>query len=144
MTRYMSMPLSIRFSPSLVARLRRQADSTPGATPSLLAQRLVEEGLRMAEHPGILFKDGPSGRRAALAFGPDVWEIVKVLKEVDERGEQAVHAAADLLALPAPKVRVAMHYFSAYQEEIDREITEADRISVAAEDAWHAEQRLLA
>ena len=26
----------------------------------------------MAEHPGIVFKDGPSGRRAALAFGPDV------------------------------------------------------------------------
>jgi hypothetical protein len=33
----------------------------------------------------VLFKDGPSGRRAALAFGPDVWEIVKVLREIDER-----------------------------------------------------------
>lgn len=142
--RYMSMPLSIRFSPALLARLRRQADSTPGATPSGLAQRLVEEGLRMAEHPGILFEDGPSGRGAAMAFGPDVWEIVKVLKEIDEQGEQALHAAAHLLALPAPKVRAAMHYYSAHQEEINREITEADHISVAAEAAWHVEQRLLA
>jgi hypothetical protein len=33
----------------------------------------------MEEHPGIAFRDGPSGRRAALAGGPDVWEAIVTL-----------------------------------------------------------------
>lgn len=140
----MSTPLSIRFDPRLLERLRRRAQSTPGATASGLAQRLVDEGLRMSDHPGVVFKDGPSGRRAALAFGPDVWEVVKVLRELDERGEPAIAAAAELLALPAAKVRVAMHYYAAYPEEIDAEIDEADRVSTEAEHAWRVERRLLA
>jgi hypothetical protein len=144
MMRYMSKPLSIRFDPRLLERLRRRAQSTPGATPSGLAQRLVDEGLRMDDHPGVVFKDGPSGRRAALAFGPDVWEVIKVLREVDERGEAAVAATAEVLALPEAKVRVAMHYYAAYPEEIDAEIAEADRVSHEAEQAWQIERRLLA
>jgi hypothetical protein len=139
-----STPLSIRFDPGLLERLRRRAQSSPGATPSGLAQRLVDEGLRMAEHPGVIFKDGPSGRRAALAFGPDVWEVVKVLREIDERGEPAVAATGEVLALPEAKVRVAMHYYAAYPEEIDAEIAEAERVSVQAEHAWQVERRLLA
>ncbi|HEY3086670.1 MAG TPA: hypothetical protein VGJ59_01230 [Jatrophihabitantaceae bacterium] len=140
----MSSPLSIRFDRRLLERLRRRAQSSPGATPSGLAQRLVDEGLRMADHPGVIFKDGPSGRRAALAFGPDVWEVVKVLREIDERGEQAVAAAGEVLALPEAKVRVAMHYYAAYPEEIDAEIAEAERVSGEAEHAWQVERRLLA
>ncbi len=33
----------------------------------------------MEEHLGIAFRDGPSGRRAALAGGPDVWEAIVTL-----------------------------------------------------------------
>lgn len=98
----------------------------------------------MAEHPGIVFKDGPTGRRAALAFGPDVWEVVKVLREVDERGTDAVSAAAEILALAETKVRAAMHYHAAHAAEVDAEIAQADEESAAAETAWRAEQRLLA
>lgn len=97
----------------------------------------------MAEHPGVVFKDGPSGRRAALAFGPDVWEVIKMLRELDERGELAVAAAAELLSLPEAKVRIALHYYAAYPDEIDTEMAEADRISVEAEKAWQIERRLL-
>jgi hypothetical protein len=140
----MTAPLSIRFDEQLLARLRRRAQGSPGSTVSGLAQRLVDEGLRMGEHPGILFKDGPSGRRAALAFGPDVWEVVKVLREIDERGSAAVAAAADVLGLPESKVRAAMHYYSAYPDEMDAEVARADAESAAAEAAWQAEQRLLA
>lgn len=140
----MSTPLSIRFDPKLLEQLRRHAQATPGATASGLAQRLVDEGLRMADHPGVVFKDGPSGRRAALAFGPDVWEVVKVLREIDERGSAAVSAAAETLAVPDTKVRVAMHYYAAHPDEIDAEIHDADEASAAAEAGWQAEQRLLA
>jgi hypothetical protein len=87
----MTTPLSIRFDDRLLARLRRRANATSGTT-SAMAQRLIDEGLRMADHPGVIFKDGPSGRRAALAYGPDVWEIVKFLREIDERGPAALDA----------------------------------------------------
>jgi hypothetical protein len=142
--RYMSAPLSIRFDENLLARLRRRAQTNPGVTVSGLAQRLVDEGLRTAEHPGIVFKEGPSGRRAALAFGPDVWEVVKFLREVDERGSGAISTAADMLGLTEAKVRAAIHYYSAYPAEIDAEIAQADDESRAAEAAWEAEERLLA
>ena len=139
----MTSPLSIRFDDALLARLRRRAQASPGATPSGLAQRLIDEGLRMIEHPGVVFKDGPSGRRAAIAFGPDVWEIVKVLRELDERGSTAIAAAGEILALPEAKVRVAMHYYASYPEESDAEVAQADEESEAAESAWRAERRLL-
>lgn len=140
----MGTPLSIRFDEDLLLRLRRYAQATPGATISGLAQRLVDEGLRMAEHPGILFKDGPAGRRPAIAYGPDVWEVIKFLREVDERGEAAVEATAEMMNLTEGQVRTAMHYYSAHATEIDDWIARADAEADAAYAAWEAEQRLLA
>src|SRR6516164_10976974 len=122
----MTTPLSIRFTPSLLARLRQRARTMTGASAAGLAQRLIDEGLRMADHPGVIFKDGPSGRRAALAFGPDVWEVVKFLREIDERGPDAIAAAAEVLRLSDAQVRIAMHYYSAYPEEIEEEVAQAD------------------
>ena len=142
--RYMSVPLSIRFDPRILDRLRRRARALPGATPSGLAQRLVDEGLRMAEHPGVVFKDGPTGRRAAVALGPDIWEVVKVVRDVEERGEDAVTVTAELLNLPVERVRSALRYYTVFRDEVDAEMAQAEEESRTAEEAWDAEQRLLA
>jgi hypothetical protein len=98
----------------------------------------------MADHPGILFKSGPSGRRAALAHGPDVWEVVKVLREVDERGPAAIAATAEILALDVSRVTLAVDYYSDYQEEIDIEIAAAEEASKRAEHAWRIQRQLIA
>jgi hypothetical protein len=140
----MTKPTSIRFDEVLLARLRRRVQATAGANTSGLAQRLVDEGLRMADHPGVLFKDGPTGRRAALAYGPDVWEIVKVVREIDERGPAAITAAAEVLAIDASRVGAAVAYYGDYRDEIDAEIAEADDASERAERAWRIAQRLIA
>lgn len=142
--RYMSAPLSIRFDPEILERLRRRARAVPGATPSGLAERLVDEGLRMAEHPGILFKDGPSGRRAALALGPDVWEVIEASKEMEERGEKAVLAVAEILNLTEGQVRTALRYYADHQGEVDAEIDLNDQAAAQAEEAFSVQQRLLA
>lgn len=97
----------------------------------------------MAEHPGIVFKDGPSGRRAALAYGPDIWEVAKALLEMDERGQDAVDATASVLNLPEAKIQVALRYYGAYPDEIDRQIEQADTESAEAETAWVRQQQLL-
>src|SRR6266700_3230627 len=137
----MTTPLSIRFSPSLLARLRQRAHAMTGASAAGLAQRLIDEGLRMADHPGVIFKDGPSGRRAALAYGPDIWEVVKLLREMDERGPAAVDAAAEVFAVDASRISTAISYYSDYSDEIDAEIADADDASRRAEDAWRVQQR---
>src|ERR1700733_13453734 len=136
----MTTPLSIRFTPALLARLRQRANATSGASAAGLAQRLIDEGLRMADHPGVIFKDGPSGRRAALAFGPDIWEIIKFLREVDERGPAALDAAAEVLAVDANRIAAAVSYYGDYRDEIDAEIADADEASARAEAAWRAER----
>lgn len=140
----MTTPLSIRFTPSLLARLRQRAQATTGASVAGLAQRLIDEGLRMTDHPGVIFKDGPSGRRAALAYGPDIWEIIKFLREVDERGPTAIDAAAEVFALDASRISTAISYFGDYSAEIDAEIAEADEASARAEAAWRVQQQLIA
>lgn len=140
----MSAPLSIRFDDTVLVRLRRRATASPGATVSGLAQRLVDEGLRMAEFPGIVFKDGPSGRRAAIAVGPDVWELVTVVREIDERGEDAIEAAAEILNLTPAKVRVGLDYYFAFTDDIDAEIAANEEAAKAAEAAFATRQRLLA
>jgi len=140
----MTTPLSIRFTPSLLARLRQRANATPGASAAGLAQRLIDEGLRMADHPGMIFKDGPSGRRAALMYGPDVWEVIKFLREVDERGPGAIDAAAEVFAVDTSRIGAAISYFGDFAGEIDAEITEADEASARAEAAWLVQQQLIA
>ena len=140
----MTTPLSIRFAPSLLSRLRQRANATQGASAAGLAQRLIDEGLRMADHPGVIFKDGPSGRRAALAFGPDIWEIIKFLREVDERGPGAIDAAAEVFAVDTSRISTAISYYGDFVGEIDTEITEADEASTRAEAAWLVQQQLIA
>ena len=140
----MTTPLSIRFSPSLLARLRQRANAMTGASAAGLAQRLIDEGLRMADHPGVIFKDGPSGRRAALAYGPDVWEVIKFLREVDERGPDAIDAAAEVFAVDTSRIATAISYYGDYVGEIDAEIADADEASARAEAAWRVQQQLIA
>jgi hypothetical protein len=140
----MTTPLSIRFTPSLLARLRQRANAMPGASAAGLAQRLIDEGLRMADHPGVIFKDGPSGRRAALAYGPDIWEVIKLLREVDERGPAAIDAAAEVFAVNTSRISTAISYYGDYSDEVNAEIAEADEASARAEAAWRVQQHLIA
>ena len=137
-------PFSIRMSPRTLARLDLGARRR-GEAKSRTAERLIDEGLRMEDHPGIVFKDGPSGRRAALAFGPDVWQVVKVVKEFGSIGEQAIAGAAEWGNLSHAQVNVALRYYGDFPEvEVDARIAfnheEADRQYAA----WKRTQQALA
>lgn len=138
-----SIPLSIRFDEELLGRLRRTAQGRD-TTPSGLAQRLVDEGLRSHEVPGIVFRDGPSGRRAGLAAGPDVWEVIAALKESESRGSPAVDAVASELSLTPAAVRTALTYYGAYPDEIDSEVAANEAAAAEALRSWESQQRLLA
>ena len=98
----------------------------------------------MADHPGIVFRDGPSGRRAALAAGPDVWEVIETLRNTGEKGERAIGAAAEWGSLSSAQVRTAVRYYAEYRDEVDERIRvnreEADREYAA----WQRAQDALA
>ncbi len=70
---------SLRLLQTLRDRLTLAAEQQ-GTTLTALVERYVDEGLALDGHPGVVFKPGPTGRRAALAGGPDVWEITAALR----------------------------------------------------------------
>lgn len=76
----------------------------------------------MEEIRGIVFRDGPTGRRAALAGGPDIWELMFTLKSGKARGEEAITATAELLNLTDSQVRTAIRYYDVFPDEVDRRI----------------------
>jgi len=134
---------SARWDADVVERLARRSE-LDGTNKSRLAERYVDEGTRMDEHPGVVFRGGPTGRRAALAGGPDVWEVMATLRGGTARGEKAVAATAELLNLTDSQVRVAVRYYGAYPEEIDERIKRNVEDADAAEAAWRREQAALA
>jgi hypothetical protein len=74
---------------------------------------------RAHEHPGIVFRPGPTGRRAGLVGGPDIWEVVRAVKSA--RGTERGLAEDDLLALvaentgiPVRHIRAAVQYWASY------------------------------
>lgn len=138
----MSRVVSVRFPDDVAERLRKQASAT-GEASSGLAQRLVDEGLRMELHPGIIFRPGPSGRRAALLRGPDVWEIVGLVRSLKTRGQAALAEAAEWLGLSVDQVRLALDYYGEFPEEIDRQIDANDSAAERAERIAQTQQRLL-
>jgi uncharacterized protein (DUF433 family) len=115
-----------------------------GETKTRIGERLIEEGLRMEDHPGVVFRDGPSGRRAALPSGPDVWEIIGTMRSSGKKGEQAIAAAADWGSLSVGQVRAAVGYYAEYRDEIDERLRlneeEADRHHAA----WQRAEEALA
>ena len=126
---------SFRFSERTLLRLDERAHEIR-ETRTALAERYVEEGLRMDEYPGVGFADGPAGRRAVLlGSGVDVWEMIATLKQ--NRG--SVDATARYLELPTSQVRAAVRYYAAFQDEIDelleRQAAVAEREQVADERA---------
>jgi hypothetical protein len=137
-----SRHLSLRVDDGLVERLDRMAREQ-GMNRSALAKTLIEEGLRMAQHPGIVFRPGPAGRRPALAVGPDVWEVMRVFLQLDEKGEPAIERMAQIADISPYQVRKVMRYYAAYKDEIDDWIRDAVEYADRARAEWEREQALL-
>jgi hypothetical protein len=120
-----------------------------GLSLSSAANMLVDEGLRMMEHPGVIFRTGPTGRRARLATGPDVWEIVRAVKSarVAEPGldeHELLAMVEENTGVPVRLIRVALGYWAAFPDEVDAEIAAAEVAEDKAEQAWRRERELLA
>jgi uncharacterized protein (DUF433 family) len=109
-------------------------------TRTALAERYLEEGLRMDDHPGIGFVDGPAGRRAVLmGTGLDVWEVVGSVKA--SRGSAA--SAARYLDLSPAAVRAAVRYYAAFPADVDDMLARQADAAAREEEAARRERGAL-
>jgi hypothetical protein len=116
----------------VLERLSNLAARRPGTSVSAIAARYVNEGLQMDEHPGIVFRDGPTGRRAVLIGGPDVWEVVRHVRATRRRNPRLTDdAVLDLVVensgLTRLMIDTALAYRAAYPAEVDAHVADADR-----------------
>src|SRR6056297_1290216 len=139
----MVSPTSLRLPDPVKDRLDRRAASGR-ERPSSLAVRLIDEGLRMDDHPGVTFHDSPAhGRVACLAGGPDVAEVIDVLTGLDAQGEDRIAETAAWLGIHPSRVRVATGYYAAFPDEIDHQIDLRRREAAESRGRYETEQALL-
>jgi hypothetical protein len=132
----------IRIESGTLGALRERSAQT-GEPIVRLAQRYIDEGMRLDRHPGVVFRDGPAGRRPVLVGGPDVWEVIAGARSAPERGENLIEALAERVGVPPDKIRVAVRYYAEYPDEIDRWITTVEEEAERLEQTLEREQRLL-
>jgi hypothetical protein len=113
---YVSVNVSVRLDDGLAERLRLRAQAA-GETLSDRLRRYAEEGTRREEHPLITFRDGPTGRRAKLLGGPDVWEVAMWLEDLAGEPDPAATLVEES-TLTRSQVEAALRYRSAHPDEI--------------------------
>lgn len=117
--------VSVRMNRETAARIRARAEAR-GERLSDALRRYAEEGDRAESHPGVVFRSGPSGRRAGLAGGPDVWEICWAARQLGG-GKEVVERLAEDLSLTPDRVAVALRYEAEFPEEIGARIALHER-----------------
>jgi hypothetical protein len=138
-----SRHLTLRIGEGLYQRLEAQG-RRERTTVSELARRLIEEGLRMEAHPGIVFRVAGDGeRRPALADGPDVWVVASVLYEMEGTTDEVVVRTVELTELTPHQVRIAARYYAEYRDEMDEWLRQFNEESEQAYAEWQREQQVL-
>jgi hypothetical protein len=141
-------PSSVRFEQNVLDRLTAFVKAHRELTLSSASNRLVDEALRMHEHPLIAFKDGPAGRRARLVGGPDVWEVIGAVRSVREAepdlaGDDVLAVVEETSGTPLPFLRAALAYWGDFPEEVDAFLDRARAEAAQARASWERQQELL-
>ena len=119
---------SLRIQSDIARAIQELAESS-GTDFSSLTNELLAEAVKLRRCPGILFADGPSGRRARIAgTGIDVWEVIAAHRSL---GRNLARLRKSYHWLSEPQLRAALGYYRAYPHEVDRQI--------ARNEAWTKE-----
>ena len=80
----------------------------------------------MEDHPGIVFRSGPGGRRAGLVGGPDVWEVVRAMPGAQSGSRNKLDRIRDRTGLTTDQVTTALRYYAEYGSEVDEWLRRLD------------------
>lgn len=112
-------PFSMRLDVGTLRQLESRS-AERGESKSRLAQRYIEEAMRMEAFPGIVFRDGPAGRRAGLVGDMDVWQFIGCFADPRAPTEEELeHVTGEGYGIPLWKARSALDYYAAHREEVD-------------------------
>ena len=139
----MARSTSFRISDDVRQRLTARAASD-GISATALLERLIVEGIDTLDHPGIVHRGPAHDRRAGLAAGPDVWEIVARLRELDGDQEQRVTTLAKETALHPRLIRIAIDYAAEHPDEIYERIARNEAMAERSRRATEQRDALLA
>jgi hypothetical protein len=121
---------SFRISDTAKTRLASRA-AREGMTATALLDQFIIEGIDQLDYPGVTFRGPAHDRRAALAAGPDVWEVIARLQELDGSEERRISQLAAESDLHPRLIRIALDYAAdhrdAVQARIDRNKTMAEQ-----------------
>ena len=90
-----------------------------------------------------VYRDGPTGRRAAVVGGPDVWEIIRALKQTTGKDERRVRTLSDELALSTTQIRLAIDFYGVNPAEVDDRIAADDLAAEQLRERIDHRERLL-
>ena len=129
----------MRLNGSTLEQLDQRAREL-GMTRTALAERCIEEGLRMDRHPGIVFWQRPAGREPMIAGTRlSVREVVETFKEFGS----SIDETAEWYGRPRQLLEPALAYYASHREEIDRLIEEAQAFAEREEETWRRQRELL-
>ena len=117
----MNSPTSLSLPEELRSQLEEEGRRLDAPVEEV-ARTVLDEGLRARRFPGITFRDGPTGRRAGLENGPDVWEIIRDLQSAPGDHAARVALLRDEAALTLNAIALAERYYERYRAEIDHRI----------------------
>ena len=115
--------MSLPISEDLAERLHAEGEASDQPPPALAAS-LLDEGLKTRQFPGIVYMDGPSGRRASLAGGPDIWQVIKALRGVPADLYDPIETVCIESDLHEGQVKLAIQFYETYPEEIEATIAD--------------------
>ncbi len=138
----MPRPTSFRLSEELLERIEDESRSVGGSITQLVSS-LLDEGLKTRRFPGVVYRSGPLGRRAALVGGPDVWEVVRDLAAAPGRGMDRVETLVAETGLTAASVLLAADFYGSFPEEIDALIEADERAAEEVRRQTRRRERLL-
>ena len=91
-------------------------------TATALLDQLIIEGIDQLDYQGIIFSGPAHDRRAALAAGPDVWEVVARLRELEGSEEQRISLLGAESDLHPRLIRIALDYAAEHSDEVRERI----------------------
>ena len=139
----MAASTSFRISHAARTRLAGRA-AQEGTSATALLDQLIVEGIDQLDYPGIMFRGPAHDRRAALAAGPDVWEVITRLQELDGSEEERVSLLGKESDLHPRLIRIALDYAAEHADDIRRRIERNKAMAAQSQAAALEREALLA
>lgn len=134
---------SFRLGDEARRRLHEHAERE-GVSATGLLERLIIEGVDTLEFPGIVYRGSGRDRRAALAGGPDVWEVVARLRELEGSEEARIALLGEETDLHPRQLRLALEFAARHRDEIERRIERHEHAIAEGRAAAEERRALLA